>query len=218
MCTTVLIGLDLSLRSPACAVCLKQSSGEDQWRFAAFAQRKSDLLAAGRDPRVTIYPSIPDKCTRNVKRYVHIAKHLQDFLQALTADAAPETDVRVYVEGYAFSMRNCGSSYKLHELGGVVQYMLHTIGITNVQTVYPTQWRSKLGLGTTSSKHAILTHVRPMIDLPHVFGQTSSDKNTPNPLQDIADAICIVLSSMLVGAEQCVKKTSRKKRKRTKSV
>ena len=172
--------IDLSLTSPAVAIydCTLQS-----WSFLAFEQRSADRWATS-DSRVHMAPRIPTtKMASDVERYTHIIRHLVAFLPQDSSTACP-----IILEGYAFNTRRAGSSFKLHELGGILKYQLHARGFV-VHIVPPTQWKKRT-VGCKASKVDTVEFVRGIIDLQSVFQCTGA----PNPIQDIADAIAMVVS------------------------
>ena len=88
-----------------------------------------------------------------------------------------------------------GSAYKIHELVGIVKYSLSKAGYT-CQTVAPTAWKKRIGTGRMSKQQTLelVEKTIPQLNLMNLFGLVHSAKDPPNPVQDMADAIGIVLS------------------------
>lgn len=169
-----------------------------KWSFLAFVQRKTDILC--KDARITLC----SKIIRNhsdVDRYTYITESILTFITNVQLKQNVDiAKTRIFIEGYAFKTTGTGSSFKLHELGGVLRYVLCKAGFpsSSIQTLYPTEWKS-CNVGVKASKFDTLCHVRPVIDLQEVFVSTcSKDKTVPNPQQDIADAIGITLASFCI--------------------
>lgn len=191
----MLVGLDLSLTSPALAV---HDTTTSTWHLFAFAQRVREEGVCIHDKNVciTLLPAIP-KTGCNEARYEHIRHHLVDaVLQPLCA-AAPT--VRVAIESYAFGATHSGHAYKLMELGGIVKHSLfRQFPHWTVQAVPPTKWK-KHTVGTgRASKAEVVTYVQhhgPCVPLLELLGLVPSSTGTiPCPVQDLADAVCLVLS------------------------
>jgi hypothetical protein len=136
---------------------------------------------------------IPGNLTDDVLRYEHIVQHVKTFVEE-TVPTSEIASVRVVVEGYAFSQHN-GSSYKLHELGGMLKYVIHQMGMKKVYTVPPSKWKKDLGISVRGNKWAAFDHAKTVVPI-DLFRATNlpetRTKEVPNPVQDMADAICLV--------------------------
>jgi len=195
------VAIDLSLRSPAMAMWTHSTPDDPvtatfgQWLFVAFAQRQGDGTAVYRDPRIRIHTSIPDNTHADVVRYTYIVHTLLSDIQTecLRHGVSPE-NVHVFVEGYAFNAAGAGSSSKLHELGGCLLYVLHRAKFPPVQTLSPTRWRRF----TTKrpGKTEALVFVADIVDLATAFAMECTTR-VPNPIQDIADAVCMITASSI---------------------
>lgn len=204
------IGIDLSLKSPAVAIYINE-----QWRTCAFVQRLSDRQID--HPSITLLDPIPTNTKQSdIVRYVYITTKICDFIRTVIIEEHHFSlvDVDVFIEGYVFNQRNCGSSFKLHELGGICKYALYTLGILQIWDIHPSTWK-KYTVGTRASKSDTISFVKNCIDLVSVFGITELGQNPPCPVHDIADAIGIVEASrrtdLRITSEQ---KTNTRKRKR----
>ena len=194
---TIHIGLDLSLVSPG--VCILDTH-TGLWSLYGFAQRVREqrftaLLDSGTS--VILLPSIPG--TSNEERYEHIRHHIVDKIMATYATVS---DVIVGIECYAFGAKNSGNSYKLQELGGVIKHSIwRTYPHWRRDIIPPSQWKKKvLGKGN-AVKAEVVAYVEahgPCVSLFDLLGLVpAKNGNIPCPVQDIADAICICLSTTL---------------------
>ena len=199
------LGIDISLRSPAFALLTPQGN----WYILAFAQSTSQytrlhntLLA---NHRITLATPIPmlirdrDKtCVlHNVKRFDYIVYTMQIWLNTYVPDIQ---HLRVCFEGYAFSKITNAFSTTLHELCGVIQLRLFQLGVRSLHTITPSTWKVRtVGTDTGRNKYAAVEYVRthgPQVDLLTLFGHdvtTITPKKCPHPIQDIADAIGVLL-------------------------
>ena len=169
-----------------------------KWAFMAFAQRKSDMSVCT-DNRITIYPKYKNDIRFDIERYVYVNDSILEYIntQRKTNEVHIE-NIKIFIEGYAFKTIGTGSSYKLHELGGILRYSLFKFGIlpSSISTLYSTQWKA-CNVGVSASKFDTLCHVKSIEDIASIFSNTScSEKKVPNPLQDVADAIGITLASL----------------------
>jgi hypothetical protein len=171
------------------------------WSFMSFSQRQTDLIASSVDDRIVVYPkqkTYPQK-NLDIDRYIYVTDAIINFIN--TERTKQNIDVKncfVFIEGYAFKTSGAGSSFKLHEIGGILRYALSKNGILSesIRTLYPTQWKS-CNVGVKASKFDTLCHMKPILNIEKAF-QTSTkctEKKVPNPHQDIADAIGITLAS-----------------------
>lgn len=190
--TATVVGLDMSLTSPGIA-CF--SAGV--WNLWCFALRKKDenlqWQSTDGTVKLKVLPMIPGPSLPDVDRYRHIITHIQ-------RECVPHwpSDSRLYLENYVFVKPGlAGSSYKIHELGGILKYELaktHPF----LTTVAPSVWKKQLTGISGLSKHQTLLYVQsqlPQLDLMNLFG-FGSTLIVPNPVQDIADAIGIVMAAI----------------------
>ena len=184
------VGIDLSLVSPAIAV---YCSSLKTWHLYCFAQRiceKGAVLRPSTEVIMTVLPPIPGSQTASdCTRYEHIRYHIHQVIALL----APR--VTVYVEGYAYSRQN-NATYKLQELGGIIKYDLFKLLGRDCETIPPSKWKKGCSGHGKLSKLEMVDLVQgrgPTIDLFKLFRRERT-QNIPCPLQDIADAVGIVLS------------------------
>ena len=206
------VGLDMSLTSPA--ACVKLPDGS--CKLACFAQRQTDFAVDSGQPgiQITVLPRIPSSATSSdMQRYKHIVTYLTKFM----FDNECASSTRVLVEGYAFPVASmAGSTYKLHELTGIMKYeILRNFGIA-AETVGVGTWK-KLSVGNGhATKHDVVRRVRALtgVDMMTTFGKSLQDgpHAIPCPIQDLCDAYCIAFSADVVVAPP--RTDSRKKRKR----
>ena len=185
-----IVGIDLSLVSPAVAVYCVPS---DKWYLYCFAQRICEQDAVLRpDPGVTItvLPPIPSSQQgSDCFRYDHVRQHLHKIISPLVPNCT------VYLEGYAFSRQN-NATHKLQELGGIIKYDLYHLLGQECTTVPPSKWkRGCSGQGKLSKLEMvyIVKNAGPKVDLFKMFKRVETQQ-VPCPVQDIADAVGIVLS------------------------
>jgi hypothetical protein len=172
-----------------------------KWSFMAFSQRRSDIFCTAQDDRISIKPK--QKCDdHDIARYVYITDTIISYIntQRSIHNISIE-NINIFIEGYAFKATGSGSSFKLHELGGVLRYALYKNGILppSIRTIYSTQWKA-YNVGVKASKFDTMCHIKPILDVQTVFGTftTCSEKKVFNPHQDISDAIGITLASLFI--------------------
>jgi Holliday junction resolvasome RuvABC endonuclease subunit len=211
---TIHVGLDLSLISPGIAI-LNTTTGF--WSLFAFTQRVREhkFNYQGTTASITLLPAIPNfPLTTNEERYEHIRRHIVDiildpYIKETTAD------VVIGIECYAFGAKNSGSSYKLQELGGVLKHSLwQKAPHWRREIIPPTQWKKKTMDNGRATKADVVAYVEthgPYIPLLDVLGLVpTKNGDIPCPVQDLADAVCICLSTTLPTTPLVKKKRKRK--------
>ena len=196
---TVVVGLDLSLSSPGVCVYV-----DGVYRLFYFSQRKrgeSQETVAGGIVLERLGP-IPGPERDDAERYHYIASSITRVVTGF-ARACTTTCVEVYIEHYAFS-KSSAHSFKLHELGGVVKQMLwqlsRDLSGVDIQTqmVAIGQWKKRMCGNGHATKQDVCTYIRdvhPRVDLLAMCGlRCTASGDVPNPVQDISDAMGIVLS------------------------
>lgn len=135
-----------------------------------------------------------------------IVKAFQEQLQS-------ESD-KIYIvglEAYAYPRpEQAGYNYKLHELGGILKHRLKQTFNFKVQSIVCSSWKKKIVGHGNATKWDIYQHVVNKIGIPlgfvplvsNEFLKKCAKKNTgeiqvPNPAQDIADAICLTLMTII---------------------
>jgi hypothetical protein len=198
------IGLDLSVTSPAIAVCLmEQSLNTYSWEFYCFAQRDSDFLAQRREPRLTVWQLSTGPQSSDGSRYHEVVQHIESIIVDISDRTGGVNNILVCIEGYAYGRASSnGNAYKLFELGGALRMKLHTMGVKNVRIISPTAWKRRVLKTGTADKASACRWARDhhIIDLGTAFrvrhrigtASTEGSRNSvPNPIQDVADAVCI---------------------------
>ena len=187
---SIFIGIDLSLRSPGIA-----SFHKGIWSIWCFAtrQREVGLCWTSDDQKVMVktLPIIPCSKAPDIIRYTHIVHQIKTHCYPVWPVGSC-----VHLEDYIYPKAMLsGSAYKIHELGGIVKYSLSKAGYT-CQTVAPTAWKKRIGTGRMSKQQTLelVEKTIPQLNLMNLFGLVHSAKDPPNPVQDMADAIGIVLS------------------------
>lgn len=211
---SVYIGLDLSLVSPGVAVYIPTNN--NQWFLYGFAQRvrEQELTKTHHNTSIIMLPPIPtaSRTTTNEERYEHIRHYIVDVIMARYTNSPCVT---VGIESYAFGAKNSGSSYKLQELGGVVKHSIwKQYPHWRQEMIPPSQWKKKTIGNGRATKTDVVAHVvthgpsAPIMDL---LGFSSSKTGEiPCPVQDLADAACICLSTTIPNEN-----VTRKKRRRS---
>jgi Holliday junction resolvasome RuvABC endonuclease subunit len=205
------VGLDLSLRSPGFAVYDRIT---EHWDLHGFVQNKKMPVGTRYTDNCTVHllPPIPKNCA-DTDVYTYILRHLT--IQIL--DRLKDQDVLFILEGYAFSKHNNGT-YKLHELGGVVKTALSQMKFR--QKVYPpTYWKKLITGKGNCSKQDVFNHISQSLNsgpnLQALFGlDLSKVANVPHPIEDMSDAVGLVLASLVESKTTSMKNVSGVKRKR----
>jgi hypothetical protein len=198
---TILIGLDLSVTSSG--ICVYDTT-LDTWHLYGFAQRQREVGFTTN--MITLFPPVPPSSVCNEKRYEHIRHYIVDIVMKplvtlLSSSTSIDADVRVIIESYAFGASNSGHSYKLQELGGVIKHAIwKNFPQWIVDTVPPTRWKkSVLGMGR-ATKQDVVQHLLshgPCISLLEILElKLTKTGGIPCPVQDLADATCLVLSTL----------------------
>ena len=186
----VVVGLDLSLTSPGIAI-----YHNGKWSLYGFAQRvreqKQPVI-----PPICLFPPIPTQTSTNEERYEYIRRHIVDDVLSQYAD---EEEVLVGIESYAFGAKGAAHAYKLQELGGVVKHSLWVRFPRWTQILIPpTKWKKCTVGNGRATKLDVVEYVGrngPCLPLVAMLG-TALGKHgeVPSPAQDLADAVCIVLT------------------------
>lgn len=201
----IFVALDMSLKSPGMAI---YNKNKDFWHLYGFAQKKSQINMSKKlkeNVLLKLFPLIIKNDTssdviHDVERYKFIVDH---FIGVLSNPkiVPPNSNIKVYIEAYAFPKNDkTGFNYKLQEMGGSIKLALLNIGIHQIYSIVGSKWK-KYGIGSaTAEKVDTFNFIGKFfgIDLFQIFGIKKTIKNgiiqIPNPWQDIADAIGILLS------------------------
>ncbi len=212
------IGLDLSITSPGVAVCIIKDAMIEQcsWEFYCFAQRDSDLLAPKREPRLTVWQMTTGTGSSDGARYHEVVQRIESIAVNVISRIGGVRNLTVCIEGYAYGRTSSsGHAYKLFELGGAVRMKLHTMGVNAVRIVSPSSWK-RVVLNTGSADKASAckwARDRHIIDLGSAFrvrhrictASTEGSRNSvPNPIQDVADAVCIASYIVMEITGSCI--------------
>ena len=171
----MLLGLDLSLTSPGIV-----TFDGTHYRAHCYSPRK---LVERHVDNFHFYP-VPDISKLPLlDRYNHIL--------TLITTAVGDNVGTAIIEGYAYGANSAGSS-KLYELGGIVKHHLHQLGWTIV-VVAPTRVKKQFtGNGRADKAIMYATFLeRGFPDLKKLIH--SKAKGIPNPVQDVVDAVALVL-------------------------
>lgn len=199
----VFIGIDLSLKSPGLAI---YNVKKKIIKCYFFPQRKREtgitidhtigLRILGKNEKIKFqispFPNghIPQHCL--ITKYKTISENI---IQAIDSETIgiDKHCVRITLEGYAFNARSSSSS-KLHELGGILKYLLH-YNKYEFREIAPTKLKKTFsGKGNADKELMYYTFLKTGFpDLLDPFGFVNC-KGIPNPIQDIVDAIAIILS------------------------
>lgn len=190
------VALDVSLRSLGAALAyVTDGSVVREVAVAGFGGKKPAFNVSVGALSVSLLQP-PDAKAADVVRYTHITDQLfENFLiPAFSKVADVSTDVEVLLEGYAFVPERAGSTYKLHELTGVIKYRLHALGVFSVHTVASSTWRKRVLGCARADKAAALHHFEqqhPDVDLFTITGKKRG-VTVPCPVQDIVEAWCLL--------------------------
>jgi hypothetical protein len=194
---TILIGLDLSLTSSG--ICVHDTLTKS-WHLYGFAQRRREV--GFHTDLITMLPSVPPSSVCNEARYEHIRHHILDTIMgSVSVSVSEPVDVRVIIESYAFSATGSAHSYKLQELGGVIKHAIwKTYPKWVVDIVPPTSWKkATVGMGRATKDDVvqyIASHGPCICLLREMNLERTKSGGIPCPVQDLADATCIVLSDL----------------------
>jgi len=162
---------------------------------------------------VTMLPTPLDAKHEDILRYEYIVDSIVDWLCALIPQAE-RVGANIYCEGYVYGMKSA-HSFKLHEITGILKFMLMKAGFTNMTTIPVTSWKKALTSNAFADKYEVLQAVNKQIgvDLVDIFQTTLGaekivkqkrkrkrpsttpklTKSVPCPLQDVSDAMGIIL-------------------------
>jgi hypothetical protein len=137
----MLVGLDVSLTSPALAI----RNNEGHWDLVCFAQRQRDFHVEfdHNNVHLTVLPPIPSSTQADdLLRYKHVCQHFIDFMVKKGVDGT----TKIFLENYAYAdPRISGNSYKLHEVTGILKYaMRETLFVTHINTIAISSWKKKI--------------------------------------------------------------------------
>lgn len=190
----IVVGIDLSVRSPGVAVL---DTCRDSWALYGFAQcqQHRDLVHETGHARIELLPMIPGPEASDQARYAHITDHIVGIVSRHHSD---HSDLVVALEHYAFSASSA-SSYKLQELGGIVkQAIWGRFRHSRQLTVPPSRWKKRvLGQGRATKHDALVflkTNGPGVCLLTCTHSQLRKNGDVPCPAQDLADAACIAMS------------------------
>lgn len=191
------VGLDMSLRSPACCI----HDGKTLHVFAFARTKKQKNLVFKRDGvQIDLLSPLQSSSTSDLMRYKEITDRLLEqkvftLLQKFEADV----EIRVGVEGYVFSKGQHGHTYKLHELTGYVKmlFLKYVKSPEFIVSIPVTRWKKKLTQKSFATKYEVYKAVIDFIKTPFLAsglkeGLITPLSHVPNPLQDICDSIGIV--------------------------
>jgi Holliday junction resolvasome RuvABC endonuclease subunit len=204
----IYIGCDVSVQSPGFAVF---DTTTKIWSLYCFAQRKREigLTFQSASTTITVWPDSLDCKNHNsdIDRYVIIINRLSEVVERHRCE---NEKVHMLIEDYAYCTSDSAHSTKLHEISGIIKY---TFRNEYVKTIAIGTWKkAATGNGRASKQDAVDTILQrgPKVDVHEVFGMPKKiDKTPATPIQDLADAACIVLA--VVSPVPTKKKRKRKK-------
>ncbi len=209
-----IVGLDLSLRSPGFAVYNLES---DQWDLYGFKQNQKSVegLSGSDKCNLCLLPLIPSKCEDTV-----VYNHILYYLKLHILDRLKDQSVLFIIEGYAFSKQH-NAGYKLQELGGVIKSAIFNGGFQQ-RVLPPTYWKKLLTGKGNCTKLEVFQHLHsPTSSSPSLIDLFNLDVNRtttiPHPIEDIADAVGLILASRIEGQTTQIQARQNKKRKKPSS-
>ncbi len=186
-----IVGIDLSLKSPGITIF---NSVTHKWLLYGFSQTqkiRNPWISPNGDVRIYILPKIPGTSSSDIVRYDYISKSIVSILPK------HKDKTIIYLEDYAYvNSRIAGSSFKLHELGGILKYTLFNNHYSNVMIISHCKWKKVVCKSGKISKQQMVEFVQyngPQIDLWDIFGLVYDLKSVPTPIQDIADSVGIAM-------------------------
>lgn len=218
--TRFAIGLDLSFKSPGCAI---HDLHENKWYIYSFAKLVREKNIAGfthSNVYVELLPRRPQGKGIDMEKYLHVEKHLMKALcQRVPEELRSAPYTCVFIEAYVFASREqSGHSYKLQESGGIIKRALHVAKFTNVGIITDSAWKcTVVGHGRASKIDTVhfISKNGPCTDMLKFVGYEESKLNptkpggpveVPSPCQDLADASAIAMSIYTVRAKKPPKK------------
>jgi len=222
------VGLDLSFRSPGCAI---YDAQDDKWCVIGFVTRVRERGFCARPSKNVLVRLLPEKPDDNgdMGAYLHIERELVGTICELIPKKEHETNCRVRLEAYAYVDRaKSGYDYKMHELGGIIKRQLFLSGFLQTDTIVQSSWKAHVvGRGDAPKIH-VVHHVKdnaPFLDVLGILGFREEElplnekgyRKVPTPCQDWADAICIT-KSMFVPPPAKKKKPPKPKKSSTSQV
>lgn len=222
----VRFALDVSLRSLGAAVRYTRpnqplDTATTTVALLGYGKKRVELVgtaAVGGAVRLTVLRA-PDERAPDVERYTYIADSLFATLvaPALVGLENVESSVEVTFEGYAFVPERAGSSYKLHELTGILKQRFYAAGVRKQYTAASSAWRKAVLGNARADKRAALAFFEKAYPETDVFAALGKKRgeHVPSPIQDMVEAYCILQYNQQAAAMPA--KLAPAKRKRTRS-
>jgi Holliday junction resolvasome RuvABC endonuclease subunit len=207
------IGVDMSLRSPGVACVSTNIKGPKHVVCAFFPQRVRErkLVICSENFHCRALPAADPKLSQ-FERMVACAKAVARCVTSLCAHF--KVPHPVVIEGYPFAMTSSSSSV-LFELGGMLRMLLHEAGVPFV-ACSPTTAKKAISGSGKADKRAVVSSAIESDLLPRdiytrfTLRPPPPDRQPPNPVQDLADAVALALCSARTG-EPGKKKKKRKR-------
>lgn len=212
----LLIGCDVSLRSPAFVV---HSTQLECWRAYVWPQRRKDRRVTNPDIVVFEKNLTPAKDeTVDAIRYNEIATVFTDVILAYcrSLQQISGEPIHVVFEGYAYGSQSAHTA-KLHEITGILKYL--ACAYPQIIIAASSWKKTTLGSGR-AAKNDGLQHIKthgPKWDLCADFDmpeltpdEIKNNKEPKTPLQDISDAVCLTLAYVTSG--NAAPETSKKRK------
>jgi Holliday junction resolvasome RuvABC endonuclease subunit len=195
----LLIGLDMSLTSPAAAAQWVGDENSTCTRVLSFQQRKTDkevLNVKLGDLRVTrIRYDLEEK--DRFARCAYIVETIVEWIKVLI-DERDEVDysVHAYIEGYALGMAGSSSSVsKLCELGGILRYALWCEKWTFNELSPTTVKKHFTGSGRAKKPEMLAAYLAKGYPL---LNETLNTMSHQHPNEDIHDAVAVLYAGKVL--------------------
>lgn len=190
----LLIGIDLSLRSPGIAVFDTSIHNSEAWHIYAFTQTTTKHKIEN-NKHIKLLSPIPS-CDNEIdlKRYRYIVDSIVKIIQESQTN---HKDVRVAIEGYAFSKNKSGHTFKLYELTGILKMAIFEKCQISCRIIAITQWKRLVTGKSFAEKVDIVNFMKsngPTFDFLEIMQYHDVGNEIPNPVQDMADACGIAIA------------------------
>jgi hypothetical protein len=186
----IVIGLDLSLRSPGIAV--SKPDGSVHCYFYPNRRREQGFSFCTGLFSVQALPCFLSDIRNHIHRSTIIATDILNIISGHFEGG----EVRVNIEGYAFGLAHSAGASRLYELGGIVRQMLFTHDFPYVEI--PPSRVKKLFCGRgNADKRDMYLEFRdrgfPNLIQTMKFKKITNNNNVPCPVQDIVDSVALAL-------------------------
>jgi hypothetical protein len=192
----LVVGFDLSHCSPAMTLYFTRTK---TWESYAFAQRlrEEGFQYKTKSASVRLLPYFK-KIKEDVKKHVFVSDGLMRTLnQRVASNKISKGDVDITIEDYVFSRGKQKGNHQLHEVGGIIKYLLETNGYYHVSAVRPDDWKRVVIHKSRAKKDEVVTYITshgPCINMNDILHlDVCPDGSIKVPAQDLADSAAIVV-------------------------